>query len=111
MRAQQPAAAPQPNATPDASTATVPAATVSLADAYKREHAFLVAQKRELSGRLGQARADFERDRARLRGDVDALESRLVAARGRSEAVSEALEKADLVEQAGAETRELLEAT
>ena len=97
---------------PDApATAPAPAPQVSLADAYKREYALLESQKRELAARLTETRSAFERDRARLRGDVDALGSRIVAARGRSEAIAEALAASELAEQADVETRELLDAT
>ena len=102
----QPAASVPPAAVP-----AEPAPRVSIEDAYRKEYAFLEAQKRELSSRLAKVRADFERDRARLRSDVDRLEAQLLAARGRGEAINEALAKAELAEQAGVETRELLDAT
>ena len=65
---------PAPATSPAAPAAPPAPATVSVEQAYKKEFAFLEAQKRELTGRLASVRQQFERDRARLEGDIAALD-------------------------------------
>lgn len=67
------AAAP---ATPDAAPAAAP---VSIEEAYRREYAFLTAQRNELRRRLESAKADAARQAGALRSEVDALQNRVVA--------------------------------
>ena len=43
---------------------------MSVERAYKKEYAFLEAQKRELTQRLAATRQQFERERARLDGEI-----------------------------------------
>ena len=66
-----PAAAP---ASAPAAAPAVPAPQVSLADAYKKEFAFLTAQKRDLGARLAAAQGQLQQGRARLESEVGALE-------------------------------------
>ena len=108
VSAQQPApaAAPAPAAVP-----APPAPKVDLADAYRREFAFLEAQKRELTARLAQTRQSFESDRGRLEREVDALENRVLAARSDTDALNERLVAAERRQEAATEGTELLAGT
>jgi biopolymer transport protein ExbB len=104
--AAPPAAAPVPVAAP-----APPAPKVDLADAYRREFAFLEAQKRELSARLAQTRQSFEGDRSRLERDVDSLENRVLAARAETDALNEQLVATERRQEAATEGTELLAGT
>lgn len=64
------------------------APAVSMEQAYKREYAFLEAQKRELGQRLAETRRRFEADRARLQAEITTLEGRALAARTEAEALA-----------------------
>jgi biopolymer transport protein ExbB len=108
--AAPPATAPAPAAAA-APVAPPPALKVDLADAYRKEFAFLEAQKRELSARLAQTRTSFESDRTRLEREVDALENRVLAARTDAEATSARIAAAERQEEASAESRDLLSGT
>lgn len=99
----RPAAAPAP--------ATLPAPTVSLEAAYKKEYAFLEAQKRELVARIADVTRQLERDRARLDDEIGALEAAALAARAETEALSEALARAEQAAQANADNADMLAAT
>lgn len=75
--AQTPAAP----ATAPAAPATAPAAApvpVSIEEAYRREYAFLTAQRNELRRRLETAKADATRQAGALRAEVDGLQNRVV---------------------------------
>jgi biopolymer transport protein ExbB len=104
-----PPAAPAPAATP--AVAAPPAPKVDLADAYRKEFAFLEAQKRELTARLTQTRGSFEGDRTRLEREVDALENRVLAARTDTDAVNAQLAAAERAQEAVAEGGDLLAGT
>jgi len=84
-----PAAAAVP-AAPAAAAQAAPAPTVSLADAYRREFAFLEAQKRELTARIVESQRSFDADRTRLEREVATLEGRVLAARNEAEAQAQA---------------------
>jgi biopolymer transport protein ExbB len=104
--AQEPApeaSAPAPVAAPAA-----PASEVSLEQAYKREFAFLQAQKNELSSRLVQTRQRFEADRDRLEGEIRTLESGALAAKSEAEALSDELVRMEQRTQSLIENTELL---
>ncbi len=105
-----PAAAAVPTPAP-APVAPPPAPKVDLADAYRKEFAFLEAQKRELSARLVQTRAAFEGDRTRLQRDVDALENRVLAARTDTETLTAQLTLAERQQEAVTESTDLLAGT
>lgn len=96
---------------PAAAQPAAPAPEVSLEMAYKKEFAFLEAQKRELSARIATVKREFERDRQRLEGEVSALEGQALAAQSRAEALVAELVKADQLAQANADNRETLQAT
>lgn len=100
---QDPAPAPQP--------ASPAAEAVSLEQAYKREYAFLTAQKRELQQRLGEARARFARERAGLDQELAALEGQLVTARAEADALADAVAAAQQAEAVNADNSELVAAT
>lgn len=107
-----PAAPATASATPAPAAAPAPAApTVSLADAYRREFAFLEAQKRELTARTAESRTRFESDRTRLEREVSALESRVLAARSAADAASRDIVVADEQQAAIDAQSELLAAT
>jgi biopolymer transport protein ExbB len=85
--------------------------TVSVEQAYKKEFAFLEAQKRELTARIATVRQQFERDRMRLEGEVAALENRALAARSETEALGEAVVRAEQAALANADNADMLMAT
>lgn len=103
--AQDPAAAPMP------APVAVAAPAISLDQAYKKEFAFLQAQKRELGARVTQTRAALERDRAALQSQISALESRVLAAKSQAEAASAALLREGEQAQVAADNRELVNVT
>ena len=84
---------------------------LSVEDAYKREFAFLEAQKRELQARLAEVKRDFERDRSRLQDEVQRLESAALAAQQRAETTAAELIKVDQQALANADNSDLLLAT
>jgi len=100
-------AAPAPAAVP----APAPAPQISLDDAYRKEFAFLEAQKRELQARIKQVETRFNADRRALEGEVSALESRALAAQNQAEAAAAALQKADQLAIVNADNSDLLGAT
>ena len=99
---EQAAAAPLP---------APPAPSVSIEDAYRKEFAFLEAQKRELAGRLEQTRRAFEADRERLEGEIRRLESRALAAKSEAEALADELVLIEQRSASLAENTELLAIT
>ncbi|MDP1697727.1 MAG: MotA/TolQ/ExbB proton channel family protein [Xanthomonadaceae bacterium] len=109
-----PALAQTPPATPATAPAPTPAAappTVSLEQAYKKEYAFLQAQKRELSERVAQTHNALERDRGALQGQINALESRVLAAKSQAETLSNELVRGDEQAQVAEDNRELVNVT
>ncbi len=100
---------PTPAATPTPQAA--PAPTVSLADAYRREFAFLEAQKRELTARIAESTRSFEADRTRLEREVASLEGRVLAARNEAEAFARELVLSDQRQEAIEAQSQLLAAT
>lgn len=108
--APAPAAQPAPAAAAAAAPAA-PAPTVSLADAYRREFAFLEAQKRELTARIAESQRSFESDRARLEREVATLEGRVLAARNEAEAAARELVVSDQRQEAIEAQSQLLAAT
>lgn len=109
-----PALAQTPPATPTAAPSPAPVAappTISLEQAYKKEYAFLQAQKRELSARVAQSRSELERDRAALQGQINALESRLLSAKSEAESLSNELARGDELAQVADDNRELVNVT
>lgn len=101
-----PAAAPAPQA----SAAPAPP-QVSLADAYRREFAFLEAQQRQLTQQLGDSKARAATDSARLSGEISAIEARVLAARAEADARTRELSMVDEQQIAIEASSELLAAT
>jgi len=102
---ETPAPAPAQVAAPSAPPAP------SLEDAYRKEFAFLEAQKRELASRIAETRRRFEADRARLDAEVSALEGRALGAQSRAESASAELQRAEQRALANADNSDLLSAT
>lgn len=114
--AQQPAATASPETTPAAATSAAPAAAapsapVSLEQAYRREYAFLAAQKRELQAQLQQSTTAFERERDQLQARIATLEASALSAGAESEAAAAELARLDAAALAGEENRDLVAAT
>jgi biopolymer transport protein ExbB len=113
-----PAFAQDPAPTPaDAPPAAAPAAVepalpqVSIEDAYKKEFAFLEAQRRELQARIEQIRSEFEADRVRLDGEVASLEAAVLAAQSRAEQAQDELARAEQQGQVSLDNQDLITAT
>lgn len=85
--------------------------TVSVEDAYRKEFAFLTAQKRELSEQLAAAKASGERARNQLASEVAALQARVIAAENNAERLADELNIADQAALSNQENSDLLEAT
>jgi len=115
VHAQTPPAAttPTPAAAPAASAAPVapPAPTINLDDAYRKEFAFLEAQKRELQARLSEAKTRLQADRARLEAEVSTLEGRALSMQSEAESATAAVQRAEQVALANADNSDLLAAT
>ena len=94
-----------------AAPAAAAAPRVSLDQAYKKEFAFLEAQKRELSARIAEVKRQFENDRTRLEGEAHALEGAALAAKSEAEALSDAMVKAEQAALANADNADMLAAT
>lgn len=103
--AQAPAPASPPTPTPTTNTA------VDVDAAYRKEYAFLSAQKRELAAQLAQMQAAAQKQQAALNGEIAALESRVLALDNESARLQEQAGVADEAAIANEETSALLEAT
>jgi biopolymer transport protein ExbB len=103
--------APAPDAAPAPAAAVAEPPRVSVADAYRREYAFLQAQQRELEASLERTRSGFERDRAALEGELSGLESRLLGARASAEQMAQQVVQAEEQTLANEENTGLLGAT
>ena len=84
---------------------------VDLKTAYKREYAFLDAQKRELTKRLGEFKAKAKRDERKLLNKIDGLERGSVSRSNTIEQVSSQLNDAELKNSAGMDRNEALQMT
>ncbi len=94
--------------------ASVPVAEpvrVSVEDAYRREHAFLQAQKRELQTSLARTQGDFERSRSELERELSQLESRLLGARAAADQIAQQVVQAEEQTISNEENTGLLAAT
>lgn len=86
-------------------------ARVSVEDAYRREYAFLQAQKRELQGSLDRTRSQFERERATLERELGGLEAQLLQARASADRMAQQVVQAEEQTLASEENTGLLAAT
>lgn len=84
---------------------------VDLKTAYKREYAFLDAQKRELKKRLGEFKKKAKRDERKLLNKIDSLERGSVTRADTIEQISSQLNDAELKSIAGVDRDEALQMT
>lgn len=103
--------APIPTPTPASAPAPAPAPAVSVDEAYRKEFAFLSAQKRELTAQFEQIRKASAQQESALNNEVAALESRVLALDSESATLQEQAAVADEAAIANEETSSLLEAT
>lgn len=87
------------------------ARSISVEDAYRKEFAFLTAQKRELSQQIERLQTQSERARNRLTGEVATLQARVIAAENGAERLAGELNVADQATFSNQENSELLQAT
>lgn len=73
----------------------VAAPETDLVDAYKKEFAFLEAEKKALVARLDEVRAQAETERQRGEAELTALEAGLLAARSEGERLQDRLDAAE----------------
>lgn len=116
LHAQTPAAKPTQPAAPVTAPAAPPAAApavapVSVDEAYRKEFAFLSAQKRELAAQLEQMKRAAATQQATLNNEVAALESRVLALDNESSQLQEQATLADESAIANEEVSSLLQAT
>jgi len=104
-----------PTATPSPAAPVTPAAPaaapVSVDEAYRKEFAFLSAQKRELSAQLAQLKASGAQQQASLNAEVGSLEARVLALDSESGTLQEQGVVAEETSIANQETSSLLDAT
>jgi biopolymer transport protein ExbB len=100
------AAQQAPAPTPDAETGQE-----ALEKAYKREFAFLEAQKQSLEERLAAFRNRAESDKGALKEEVQALKDKAVRLKTRLETLRERVGKAEEQLQANRSSQDILEAT
>lgn len=111
-QSDRPAApATPPAAAAPAAPVAPPLPAVSIEDAYRREFAFLEAQKRELQNQIAATNTRFEADQTRLNREINALEGRVLAARNEAEAKTRELTLADQQQISIDASTELLAAT
>ena len=84
---------------------------VDLKTAYKREYAFLEAQKRELKKRLIEFNTKSKRDERKLLNKIDSLERGSVTRADTIEEISSQLNDAELKNSAGMDRDEALQMT
>jgi biopolymer transport protein ExbB len=102
--------------TPEAAGSDAPqvkpeAGRQNLEKAYKREFAFLEAQKKSLEKRLRSTRARTEEDRAELEQQVQALKDRAVRLKTRIETAKANLDQAEERLEANQSSQQVLSAT
>jgi biopolymer transport protein ExbB len=109
--AQSPAPAQPAPATAPAAAAPAAAPQVSVDEAYRKEFAFLSAQKRELESQLGRMRETAAQQQAALNREIGALEARVLSLDGEAQALDEQLRLADESAVVNADNSNTLEAT
>lgn len=83
----------------------------TLKEAYKREFAFLLGQKRELSKRKARVERESEAELRSMKGEISRLESRLLSLGERSNSLREAMTRAAHKEESSSDDGQLVEAT
>ncbi|SNX59516.1 biopolymer transport protein ExbB [Nitrosomonas ureae] len=101
----------KPESAPAKKTNSIKQDTVNLETAYKREYAFLEAQKRELAERLRNYQASANREEQALSGKVNALERSSVERSARIDQLSAQLTESEHKEAAVIERSDALETT
>ncbi|SEF64128.1 MotA/TolQ/ExbB proton channel family protein [Nitrosomonas ureae] len=101
----------KPESAPAKKTNSIKQDTVNLETAYKREYAFLEAQKRELAERLRNYQASANREEQALSGKVNALERSSVERSARIDQLSAQLSESEHKEAAVIERSDALETT
>lgn len=104
---QQPAA----EATEDSAPAAPEPQQPSLEQAYQREFAFLMGQKRDLEQRLAQTQARTETERSDLDAEIRRLENQVVEMRGRADRLDNLVFESERAVETARENADLLEAT
>jgi biopolymer transport protein ExbB len=102
---EKPAPAPAP------APALAPSPPVSVDEAYRKEFAFLSAQKRELATQLEKQKAAAAQQQAALNNEIAALEARVLALDTESQNLADQTTVAEESALANEETSSLLEAT
>jgi len=97
--------------TPTAPPANIPVPSVSVEDAYRKEFAFLTAQKRELSKQIAGLKTESSRAQSRLSASIAQLQTQVIAAQNGAERLSSDLNVADQATLSNQETSDLLQAT
>jgi len=101
----------KPESAPAKKTNSIKQDTVNLETAYKREYAFLEAQKRELAERLRNYQASANREEQALSAKVNALERSSVERSARIDQLSAQLTESEHKEAAVMERSDALETT
>ena len=108
LHAQEQGAAPPAAPAP---TESAPTPAVDVDAAYRKEFAFLTAQKRELSRQIASIQSEAERQQGQLRNEVSALQARVMAAENEAERLADELSLADQRTLSNQENSDLLAAT
>lgn len=87
------------------------AAREEIMQAYQKEYAFLVAQKRELQRRLDQFRNSAQQEGRALDGRIDALQDRLTGLESRAESLQSQINEAQRRRDAAQSNTDTLRAT
>jgi biopolymer transport protein ExbB len=111
LDAQTPAPEQARPATAPASASQPAASPVSVEEAYRKEFAFLSAQKRELESQLGRMREMAAQQQAALNREIGALEARVLSLDGEAQRLDEQLRLADESALVNADNRNTLQAT
>lgn len=101
----------KPESAPAKNTNSIKQDTVNLETAYKREYAFLEAQKRELTERLRNYQASANREEQALSAKVNALERSSVERSARIDQLSAQLSESEHKKAAVIERSDALETT
>lgn len=79
--------------------------------AYKKEFAFLEAQRRQLEQRLGKFEATAEKDTAKLQQEINRLEDKVISLGSEADRLQEQLQDARRAAELNTDNNDILEAT
>ena len=108
--AQTEESTPAPSPAPAAAPAPA-ASSVDVEAAYRKEFAFLTAQKRELSRQIDTLKSTGQNQQSALRNELAGLQARVLAAENEAEQAADALTVADQQALSNQENSDLLQAT